>query len=73
MSHIDLNDYPALMAVEEVASFLRIGKQTVYAIAKEKDFPVIMAGGKMRIVRDKLMDWLETNSSHREKQDNKHL
>ena len=63
MTYVELKDYPPMMDVAQTANFLRVGKQAVYTMAKQEDFPSIMVGGKIRIMRDKLMNWFEINSS----------
>ena len=62
MNHIELKEYPPMMDVQQVAGFLRTGKQSVYRAAKQPGFPAVMIGGKLRIMRDKLMEWFESHS-----------
>lgn len=56
-NHID--ELPVMMDVQETAQFLRVGKQSVYRLAKQDGFPSVVVGGKIRILRDRLMTWLE--------------
>lgn len=58
MDFNELNAFPPMMDVEEVAAFLRTGKQTVYSMAKTEGFPAVVVGGKIRIIRDALKAWL---------------
>ncbi|MDU4959633.1 MAG: helix-turn-helix domain-containing protein [Sporomusaceae bacterium] len=59
MEHHNLTDYPAMMDVTQTAAFLRTGKAAIYKIAKQEEFPAVIVGGKVRIIRDKLLAWLE--------------
>jgi len=60
MTHIELQDYPPMMDVPQVAEFLRTGKQAIYKAAKQPGFPAVTIGGKVRIMRDRLLDWFGT-------------
>ncbi len=61
MEYMELKDYPPMMDVSQTANFLRVGKQAVYTMAKTEHFPAIMIGGKIRIIRDRLMAWFENH------------
>lgn len=61
MENCELKDYPPMMDVTQTARFLRTGKQAVYLLAKQEEFPAIMVGGKIRVIRDRLMNWFEAN------------
>ena len=54
-----IEELPVMMDVQETAQFLRVGKQAVYSLAKRSDFPSVVVGAKIRILRDRLMSWLE--------------
>jgi len=47
-------DLPALLKVEEVASFLGIGRGLAYALAREGKLPSVRFGRLLRIPREAL-------------------
>ena len=54
-----MHDEPVL-TIKEVATLLKISERTVYAMAKEGRLPgAVKVGGSWRVLRSKLMAWLE--------------
>ncbi len=54
----------AVLTIPEVAALLKISERTVYAMAKEGRLPgAVKIGGSWRVLRPKLMGWLEENST----------
>lgn len=53
---------PDLMTVEEAAMFMRRGKACIYNLCHTADFPSIKIGRTWRIVKEKLPDWLDSQS-----------
>ena len=59
---IDVTD-EAVLTIQEVAALLRISERTIYAMAKEGRLPgAVKVGGRWRVLRVKLMAWLEDHS-----------
>lgn len=59
MNELDINDLPPMLDVAQAAAYLRVGKQAVYSLSKEPDFPSLIIGGKIRIPRDNLKQWVQ--------------
>ena len=51
-----------LMTVEEVASYLRLTKRTIYRMLKRGKFPAIKVGNRWRFERNSIEEWLHQNS-----------
>ncbi len=53
-----------ILPVQEVAATLRISERTIHAMAKEGRLPgAVEVGRSWRVLRPKLMVWLEQNSA----------
>ncbi|MEK4883436.1 helix-turn-helix domain-containing protein [Bacillus sp. FSL W8-0223] len=52
-----------LLKVDEAAKILKMGKSSVYELARHSDFPAIRDGRKVRIPYTALMQWIEKKSS----------
>jgi excisionase family DNA binding protein len=50
-----------LMTVEELGSYLRFTKKTIYRLLKQGDIPAIKIGNKWRFDKDIISDWLHKN------------
>jgi len=56
-------DEPVL-TIKETAALLKMSERTVYLMAKEGRLPgAVKLGGSWRVVREKLLAWLDANSS----------
>jgi excisionase family DNA binding protein len=53
---------PPLLTVQELADFLHVGKNVAYEQCHHPDFPVVRIGKQLRIPRDALMSWLESQA-----------
>lgn len=63
-----MHDEPVL-TIREVAALLKMSERTVYAMAKEGKLPgAVKLGGSWRVVRSKLMAWLDAHSASAEPQ-----
>lgn len=51
-----------VLTVDDVAALLKIGKKTVYKLAKSDQIPVIRVGGTWRFYRDSLEKYLRGES-----------
>ena len=49
-----------LMTIEELASFLRVKRRTIYQWLKGGKIPAIKAVGQWRFKKEKINEWLET-------------
>ena len=56
------------MSVTEAANLLGISAPTMYAITERDDFIALIRVGRRKLVlRDKLLEWLETQSVNKER------
>jgi excisionase family DNA binding protein len=53
---------PHLFTIPEVAEILRIGEGRAYELAKQKLFPVIKIGSRVRVPKQKFFEWLENQA-----------
>jgi len=53
---------PYLFTIPEVAEILRIGEARAYELAKQKYFPVIKIGSRVRVPKQKFFEWMEKRS-----------
>lgn len=49
-----------MLLVDEVAPYLRVDRKTLYAEIREGRFPAVRLGRTVRIPREGLLRWLET-------------
>jgi excisionase family DNA binding protein len=52
-----------LMTIDEVAGYLRVKKRTVYDWVKKGKIPAMKTVGLWRFRRDRIDQWLETDST----------
>ena len=52
-----------LMTVDEVAAYLRISRAKAYQLAADGTLPVVRLGRSVRVRRDRLDGWLDSQSS----------
>ena len=57
-------ELPLMLSVPDVASVLGISRAGAYELVKEKGFPSQTIGSRILIPRDKLVTWIDENSSH---------
>lgn len=49
---------PQVMTVDQVASYLQVGKRTIYAMAAAGEIPAAKVGDQWRFFRPVIDDWL---------------
>ena len=54
-----------ILTLDEVASYLRAGKRTVYRLTQNGEIPAFKVGGTWRFRRSELDRWTDTNSNQR--------
>jgi excisionase family DNA binding protein len=52
-----------LLTIEQVASYLKIDKFTVYRLVTQKKIPAFKVGSQWRFKKKLLDDWLNKNSN----------
>ncbi len=64
MTEKEMNELPSLLTVKEMASVLRIGRNSAYQIIYEKSFPILKLGPKkIRVPKYELIQWIKSNTS----------
>lgn len=59
-----MHDDEPVLTIKETAALLKVSARTVYAMAKEGRLAgAVKVGGSWRVLRAKLMAWLEENSA----------
>lgn len=57
-----LKELPVLLTVKEMASVLRIGRNSAYEMVYQKKIPVLRLGPKkIRIPKYELIEWIKSN------------
>ena len=59
------NELPLMLNVQDVSDVLGIGLAHAYEVVRRKDFPSITLGSRIIIPRDKLMEWLERQTTEK--------
>ena len=62
MDTYELNRLPDVLTVNETASVLRLGRNTVYEAIREGRLPAIRIRRRILIPKSALMRWLESES-----------
>lgn len=57
------DELPVNLSVPEVADVLGISRAGAYELVKEKGFPSLAIGNRIIIPKDKLIIWIEENTS----------
>lgn len=50
-----------LLTVPEMAKLFKISRSKAYSLIKEKDFPIIKIGKCIRIYKNSVLSWLNSN------------
>jgi len=59
--NVNGRQYSNLYSVKEFSKTYKIGINTVYRLCKLNDFPFIQIGGKIYIVADEFIAWVNKN------------
>jgi excisionase family DNA binding protein len=63
--HIDvaeIQEAPAILKFKEMIGYLRISPGSGYQLINKKGFPAVRFGRAIRVPRDALIKWLETQA-----------
>ncbi len=61
MEYGNLLDLPSVLTVDELAGFLRIGRNSAYQLIRDHEIDCIRAGRNIRIPQKALLQFLETH------------
>ncbi len=56
------NEFGRIFTLDEVASYLKVGKRTVYRLAGAKKIPAFKVGGTWRFSRADIDNWIKQQS-----------
>ena len=57
------DNLPNLMTPKELMEYLNCGKRTAYTLCAKRDFPSFRVGNNYYILKDKLAQWIEREST----------
>ena len=60
--YTNIEDLPLTLNAREAAGVLRISKSKVYELARTESFPAIRIGNRVVILRDKLIQWMNSQT-----------
>jgi excisionase family DNA binding protein len=60
----DQQENSAIMTIDEVATFLKLSKITIYKLVKKGDLPAFRVGNSWRFQRDKIEMMVATRGMH---------
>ena len=55
---------PPYLSIDEVALLMGISRVGAYSLAHSEGFPLTRWGKRMAVSKDKLLNWLDCDSSH---------
>ena len=55
---------PPFLTIDEVALLMGISRVGAYSLAHSEGFPLTRWGKRMAVSKDKLLNWLDCDSSH---------
>ena len=59
------NSNSEILTMEEVAKFLKIGKTTLYKLAREDKIPAQKIGREWRFLKSEIVAWMKENCRKR--------
>ena len=60
----DPQEQNAIMTIDDVASFLKLSKITIYKLVKKGDIPAFRVGNSWRFQRDKIEQMIASHDLH---------
>lgn len=61
-SYNSIEELPASLNVNDVASFLQISKTYAYKLVNDEGFPIIRIGSRFIIPKDEFIKWIRENT-----------
>lgn len=56
-----MNNEPEYISVSEASKIIKVGKDTIYKLAKQPGFPCVKIGKRYIINKGKLFEWVESH------------
>ena len=57
-----LTNYPDVLTAKQLEEILHISRAGAYNLLNRHDFPTLHVGGRKLVAKDKLLDWMESNT-----------
>lgn len=54
-----------MLTISEIATYLKVGKDTIYSLVNSNDFPAIKIKGSWRIIKTELDLWIKQQFTHK--------
>ena len=58
------DELPITLRAEDVADILGVSRANAYVIMHSKGFPKMQIGKRIMVMKEKLQEWMETQSSN---------
>ena len=62
-NYTSFDQLPLVLNADQLAKVLGISRANAYALLHSKGFPTLRIGKRMVVPKDKLLEWLEHNTS----------
>ncbi|MCQ2442126.1 MAG: helix-turn-helix domain-containing protein [Oscillospiraceae bacterium] len=59
---MNLENYPDILTAKDLQSILQISRAGAYNLMNISDFPTILIGRSKRVMKSKLLDWLDNHT-----------
>lgn len=63
VTYKNLDELPAMLTAAELARALGISRAGAYTLIHRKDFPTLQIGKRLMVPKDKLMAWINRNTT----------
>ena len=64
VQYTSIEELPLTLNAAQLASALGISRSNAYDLMHAKDFPTLTIGKRMVVPKDKLLAWIDRNTSH---------
>lgn len=68
VTYRNLDELPAMLTAAELAGALGISRAGAYTLIHRKDFPTLQIGKRLMVPKDKLVAWIDRNTTGAERQ-----
>ena len=64
--YLSAEELPMILNVQEVSDFIGLGMSQTYDLIRRIDFPAFKIGNRIFVPRDKLLTWIDNQSTEKE-------